>query len=101
MLLLSCLRSIPSATISCTWRIRIRSVISGMLRLSSLVRIGLSSRRHKIVPFHRPSMTDSIESIGQGETSFLDTDMRFHDRLNTDEFVSTHSWVTARFRRVN
>jgi hypothetical protein len=31
--------------------------------------------------FHRPSMTDSIESIGQGEISFLDTGMRFHYRL--------------------
>jgi hypothetical protein len=68
----------------------IRSVIPGMLRLSSLVPIGPSSRRHKIVPFHRPSMTDSIESIGQGETSFLDTDMHFHFRLYTDELVSTN-----------
>lgn len=46
-------------------------------------------------------MTDSIESIGQGEISFLDTGMRIHYRLHTDEFVSTNSWVTARFRRVN
>jgi len=38
-----------------------------MLRLNSLVRIALPSSLHKIVPFLRPSMTDSIESIGQGE----------------------------------
>ena len=48
-------------------------VISGMLRLNSLVRIGPLSSLHKIVPFQRPSMTDSIESIGQAETSFLET----------------------------
>jgi hypothetical protein len=30
------------------------------------------------VPFHRPSMTDSIESIGQLETSFLETGIPFH-----------------------
>src|SRR5947209_17545855 len=101
MLLLSCLRSIPSATIWCRWRISIRSVISGMLRLSSLVRMGPSSSRHKIVPFHRPSTTDSMESIGQGETSFLDTGTHFHYRHHTDELVSTNSWVTARFERVN
>jgi len=44
-----------------------------MLRLNSLVRIGPLSSLHKIVPFQRPSMTDSIESIGQAETSFLET----------------------------
>ena len=73
---LSCLKRILSATISCRWRISIRSVISGMLRLNSLVRIGPLSSLHKIVPFQRPSMTDSIESIGQGETSFLETGIR-------------------------
>src|ERR1700722_5247655 len=73
---LSCLNRIPSSTISCRWRISIRSVISGMLRLNSLVRIGPLSSLHKIVPFQRPSMTDSIESIGQGETSFLETGIR-------------------------
>ena len=70
---LSCLKRIPSSTISCRWRISIRSVISGMLRLNSLVRIGPLSSLHKIVPFQRPSMTDNIESIGQAETSFLET----------------------------
>jgi len=69
----SCLKRIPSSTISCKWRISMRSVISGMLRLNSLVRIGPLSSLHKIVPFQRPSMTDSIESIGQAETSFLET----------------------------
>ncbi len=47
----------------------------GMLRLNSLVRIGPLSSLHKMVPFQRPSMTDSIESIGQGETSFFETGM--------------------------
>jgi hypothetical protein len=37
----------------------------------SLVRIGPLSSLYKIVPFQRTSMTDSIESIGQGEISFF------------------------------
>jgi len=44
-----------------------------MLLLSSLVRIGPSSKRHRIVPFHRPSITESIASIGHGEISFFET----------------------------
>jgi hypothetical protein len=44
-----------------------------MLRCSSLVRIGPSHSRHRIVPFHRPSITDNIASIGHGEISFFET----------------------------
>jgi hypothetical protein len=44
-----------------------------MLRRNSLVRIGPVSSLYKIVPFQRPSMTDNMESIGQGEISFLET----------------------------
>jgi hypothetical protein len=39
--------------------------------------MGPPSSRHKIVPFHRPSITDSIESIGQGEISFFETAILF------------------------
>jgi hypothetical protein len=35
--------------------------------------MGFSSNRHRIVPFHRPSMTESIASIGHGDISFFDT----------------------------
>src|SRR5579863_8528329 len=63
----------PSRTSSCRWRISMRSVISGMLRRNSLVRIGRSDRRHRIVPFQRPSITASMASIGQGEHSFFET----------------------------
>ena len=51
----------------------IRSVMPGMLRLSSAVRIGPSHSRQRIVPFQRPSITDSAVSIGQSLTSFFDT----------------------------
>jgi hypothetical protein len=44
-----------------------------MLRLSSAVRIGPSHNRQRMVPFQRPSMTDSAASIGQSLTSFFDT----------------------------
>jgi hypothetical protein len=54
----------------------IRSVISGMLRRSSEVRIGPSWSRHRIVPFHRPSMTVSAVSIGHSLTPFFDTATR-------------------------
>jgi hypothetical protein len=54
-------------------RISIRSVMPVMLRLSSAVRIGPSHSRHRIVPFQRPSITDSAASIGQSPTSFFDT----------------------------
>ena len=50
-----------------------RSVISGMLRRNSLVRIGRSQRRQRMVPFHRPSMTDNVASIGHSEISFFET----------------------------
>ena len=46
-------------------------------------------------------MTDSIESIGQGEISFLDAGMRFHYRAGADKLVSTTICVTARFVGVN
>jgi len=51
----------------------IRSVMPGMLRRSCAVRIGPSRSRHRMVPFHRPSITDSAASIGQSLTSFFDT----------------------------
>jgi hypothetical protein len=50
-----------------------RSVISGMLRRNSPVRIGQLERRQRMVPFHRPSMTDSMAMIGHGEHSFFET----------------------------
>ena len=67
----------PSATRSFRWRISIRSVIPGMLRRSSLVRIGCSERRQRMVPFHRPSTMESAASSGQSEISFLDTGIGF------------------------
>src|SRR5258708_2639071 len=54
-----------------------RSVISGILRRSSLVRMGPSERRQRMVPFHRPSTTESIESIGHGEISFFETGISY------------------------
>ena len=51
----------------------IRSVMPGMLRRSSAVRIGPSHSRQRMVPFQRPSITDSAASIGQSLTSFFDT----------------------------
>jgi hypothetical protein len=50
-----------------------RSVMSGMLRRSSAVRIGPSNNRHRIVPFHRASMTVSAASIGHSLMPFFDT----------------------------
>jgi hypothetical protein len=50
-----------------------RSVMSGMLRRSSAVRIGPSRSRHRIVPFQRPSMTVSVVSIGHSLTPFFET----------------------------
>ena len=50
-----------------------RSVMPGMLRLSSAVRIGPSHSRQRMVPFQRPSITDSAASIGQSLTSFFET----------------------------
>jgi hypothetical protein len=51
-------------------------VIPGMLRRSSLVRMGPSNSRHRIVPFQRPSTTESMASIGHGDISFFETDIR-------------------------
>ena len=50
-----------------------RSVISGMLRRSSAVRIGPSTSRHRMVPFHRPSITVSAVSIGHSLMPFFET----------------------------
>jgi hypothetical protein len=50
-----------------------RSVMSGMLRRSSAVRIGPSCSRHRMVPFQRPSMTVSAVSIGHSLIPFFDT----------------------------
>lgn len=52
-----------------------RSVMPGMLRRSSLVRMGPSESLHNMVPFQRPSMTESMASMGQGEISFFETGM--------------------------
>ena len=67
-----------------------RSVISGMLRRNSLVRIGPSDKRQRMVPFHRPSMTDNIASIGHSETSFFETGIVCAPmgEVGTDTFVS-------------
>src|SRR6266403_5132709 len=64
---------IPSRTRSWRCRISILSLIPGMLRCNSLVRRGPSESRHRIVPFHRPSTTDNMASIGQSDISFFDT----------------------------
>jgi hypothetical protein len=56
--------------------LNIRSVIPGMLRRNSFVRIGPSNSRHRIVPFQRPSTTDSMASIGHGDISFFETGIR-------------------------
>ena len=58
-----------------------RSVMSGMLRRSSAVRIGPSNSRHRMVPFHRPSMTTSAVSIGHSLIPFFDTAMRTSSTL--------------------
>jgi hypothetical protein len=48
-------------------------VISGILFRSSFVLIGPSSNRHRMVPFHLPSIMLSVTSIGHGEISFFET----------------------------
>src|SRR6266550_4398551 len=63
-----------------------RSVIPGIERLSSLVRLGPSCRRHRIVPFQRPSMTRIIASTGHSPTSFFETAIFFS---YTDKYDST------------
>jgi hypothetical protein len=52
-------------------------VISGILFRNSFVLIGPSNNRQRIVPFHRPSMTLSVTSMGQGENSFFETPINF------------------------
>lgn len=41
--------------------------------LAQFVLIGPSNNRHKMVPFHLPSITLSAASIGHGEISFFET----------------------------
>lgn len=48
-------------------------MISGILFRSSFVLIGPSNNRHRMVPFHLPSITLSVASIGHGEISFFET----------------------------
>ena len=48
-------------------------MISGILFRSSFVLIAPSNNRHRIVPFHLPSITLSVASIGHGEISFFET----------------------------
>ena len=43
----------------------IRSLMPGIARRSSLVRIGRSPRSQRIVPFHRPRITLRAVSTGQ------------------------------------
>jgi hypothetical protein len=45
--------------------------------------------RHRIVPFQRPSMTDSMASMGHWDISFFETGMMRTSREFTDKFVST------------
>jgi hypothetical protein len=68
-----------------------RSVTPGMERLSSLVRLGPSCRRHRIVPFQRPSMTRIIASTGHSPTSFFETGIF---PSNTDKYDSTLTLVS-------
>src|SRR5580704_7560297 len=63
----------PFCTSSCRCRISILSVIPGMLRRSSLVRMGPSDSLHRIVPFQRPSITESMASMGHWGISFFET----------------------------
>src|SRR6266705_3378570 len=71
-----------------------RSVIPGMERLSSLVRLGRSCRRHRIVPFQRPSMTRIIASTGHSPTSFFETGIF---PSNTDKYDSTLTLVSIHY----
>jgi hypothetical protein len=41
--------------------------------LPQFVLIGPSNNRQRMVPFHLPSMTLSVASIGHGEISFFET----------------------------
>src|ERR1700730_12476265 len=97
---------IPSRTRSWRCRISILSVISGMLRRNSLVRKGPSESRHRIVPFHRPSITDNIASITQAEHSFFDTGIvlpytltYLSEHLSVSEY--THRASKIRERKMN
>src|SRR6266480_353722 len=69
-----------------------RSVIPGMERLSSLVRLGRSCRRHRIVPFQRPSMTRIIASTGHSPASFFETGI---SSSHTDKDDSTLHCVST------
>ena len=59
-------------------------MIPGILFRSSYVLIGPPSNRHRMVPFHLPSITLSVASIGHGEISFFETLIACF----TDKFVS-------------
>jgi hypothetical protein len=48
----------------------------------TLVRIGWSNSRRRIVPFQRPSTTDSMASIGHGDISFFATGIHIPPRVN-------------------
>jgi hypothetical protein len=63
----------------------------GMQRLSSLVRRGDSSKRHKIVPFQRPSMTRIVASTGHSPSSFFETGICC---LHTDKYDSILNFVS-------
>jgi len=54
------------------------------------------SSRHKIVPFRRPSITDSTASIRLGEISLLATGIRSRCQLCTDKLISTNACVAVR-----
>jgi hypothetical protein len=73
----------------------------GMLRRSSLVRIGASDKRQRMVPFQRPSITESMASMGQGEISFFETGTAASSLfVFTDNFVSTNLRVSISAMRV-
>jgi hypothetical protein len=52
---------------------KLRSVISRILVRKSFVLIGPSINRQRMAPFHVPSMTVSVTSMGPGEISFFKT----------------------------
>src|SRR6266446_6556271 len=69
-----------------------RSIPGITERMSSLVRLGPSCRRHRIVPFQRPSMTRIIASTGHSPTSFFETGISFS---YTDKYDSTLKYVST------
>jgi hypothetical protein len=69
-----------------------------MLRRNSLVRKGPSESRHRIVPFHRPSITDNMASIGQADNSFFDTGIFLPCTLT---YLSAHLSVSVYAHRAS